>query len=95
MVIHGGYFCPTVSGLLWAGGHARTPIRNVLYLDHSLDNNRAARSFRYTVLPVGSRSRLRSYMGPPIGLWDSSTKHSDYMTATIIAAAVTVTACIP
>ena len=35
----------------------RTLIRNVLYLI----NNRAARSFRYTILPVGSRSRLRSY----------------------------------
>ena len=64
MVIHGGYFCPTVPGLPWACGHARTLIRNVLYLI----NNRAARSFRYTILPVGSRSRLRSYSDITAGI---------------------------
>ena len=32
------------------------------FIHRQIINNRAARSFRYTVLPVGSRSRLRSYM---------------------------------
>ena len=36
MVIHGGYFCPTVPDLPLAGGHTRTLIRNVLYLDKQL-----------------------------------------------------------
>ena len=33
------------------------------FIPGQIINNRAARSFRYTVLPVGSRSRLRSYNG--------------------------------
>ena len=36
------------------------------FIPRQIINNRAARSFRYTVLPVGSRSRLRSYTACPI-----------------------------
>ena len=35
------------------------------FIPGQIINNRAARSFRYTVLPVGSRSRLRSYKSYP------------------------------
>ena len=37
------------------------------FIPGQIINNRAARSFRYTVLPVGSRSRLRSYSGARTG----------------------------
>ena len=44
------------------------------FIPGQIINNRAARSFRYTVLPVGSRSRLRSYKVPQNVLCEKCTK---------------------